>query len=55
MIFWIIAGALTALVTGILTAPLHARHPRLSWILIVLIPLGALGLYLLLGNPRLAG
>ena len=54
MNFWILAGALTALVTGLVTMPLHKKNRVLALILTFAIPFCALGLYFLLGNPELA-
>ena len=53
MIFWLIAGILSALATGALTTPLYKKHRWLALLLVILIPLAALGLYLLTGNPDL--
>ena len=50
--FWIFAGALTALCTALLVREV-APQRRLGIALTVLIPLAALGLYLGLGRPEL--
>jgi cytochrome c-type biogenesis protein CcmH len=50
--FWIVAGALTALCTALVARAVMPRR-RLSYALTVLIPLTALGLYLGLGRPEL--
>ena len=54
MMFWILAGALTAAVLGLIVSPLRKEHKRLTWLLIFLIPLVSLALYLWGGNPELA-
>ncbi len=51
--FWLLSGALTALVTGMIATPLHRETPILGALLILLIPLCAVGLYLLSGNLQL--
>jgi Mg/Co/Ni transporter MgtE len=52
--FWLLAGILTAFITGLIVAPLRKETPVLGALLIFLIPLCALGLYFLVGNPELA-
>jgi hypothetical protein len=54
MMFWILSGLLTALVTGLIVAPLRKQNRILCILLTILIPSCALGLYLLGGNPELA-
>ena len=53
MMFWFIAALLAAAVTAILLTPLIRPHKKLAFCLLAGIPLAALGLYLLLGNPNL--
>jgi cytochrome c-type biogenesis protein CcmH len=50
--FWIAAAALTALCCTVLIAPLAGRK-RLALVVMILVPLSAMGLYLQLGNPDL--
>ena len=54
MIFWVLAGLLAGSAAAFIGAPLGAGNRRLELMLTVLIPLFALGLYFLIGNPDLA-
>jgi hypothetical protein len=52
MSFWLIAAGLTALLATFVLGPLQRSDSRrLSWLLLILLPILALGLYLYLGNP----
>jgi len=52
--FWILAGALTAIALATVITPLRREHKTLTFVLIFLLPLAALTLYWFGGNPELA-
>ena len=54
MSFWILCGVLTAIATSLIAAPLRRENRILCLLLIILIPVCALGLYLVSGNAELA-
>jgi hypothetical protein len=54
MTFWVLAGMLAAAAVGIVIGPLRKEHLRLAILLTFLIPLLALALYFIGGNPELA-
>jgi cytochrome c-type biogenesis protein CcmH/NrfG len=54
MLFWILAGLLTAAVTGAVVTPLWREARILGLVLTFVIPLLALGLYFIGGAPDLA-
>ena len=55
MSFWLLAALLTAAVATYVLGPLQRPASRLGWLLLILLPLLALGLYLYLGNPAFTG
>lgn len=55
MIFWVLAALLAAFTTAFVVGPLWGQNRRLALLLIIVIPLLALGIYFFIGNPGLAG
>ncbi|MBI1274166.1 MAG: hypothetical protein GC131_08825 [Alphaproteobacteria bacterium] len=54
-LFWALAAFIAALAIGALLGPLMRGHGSgLGWALVIALPLAAVALYLLLGNPQLA-
>ncbi len=53
MVFWIGAAVLAAGTTGFVVTPLRHNAPRLAFGLTILVPLLALAVYFLIGNPQL--
>jgi cytochrome c-type biogenesis protein CcmH len=53
MIFWSLAGLLTALTVLVLLRPL-VHSGRLKTMLVIAVPMAAIGLYILLGRPELS-
>jgi hypothetical protein len=51
--FWILMGAIVAIVTGLIVNPLRKENPKLALFLIAIIPFLSMGLYFLWGASDL--
>jgi hypothetical protein len=56
VVFWLLAACLTAAMAGVIATPLLKGQAKIAgWALVAILPLVALGIYLLTGNPDMVG